>query len=54
MKILLDTAEEKSQLLGTDMSNMVELNIQQKMVNLLSLKTLNIDIHKVLCTWEEF
>ena len=54
MKIILDTSEEKEELLGPDMSNIVEFNIQQKMMNLSSLTTLTIDIHKVLCTWVEF
>ena len=54
MKILLDNAEEKSQLLGPNMSNMFNLNIHQKVANLSSLTTLTIDIQKELRTWEEF
>ena len=54
MKILLDTIEETAQRLGHDMSNIVDLSIQQKMSNLSSLTTLTIDIQKVLSTWEEF
>ena len=54
MKKLLDTAEEKAQLLGPNMSNILDLNIQQKMAKLSSLTTLTIDIQKALRTWEEF
>ena len=54
MKILLDTIKEKSQILGLDMSNIVNLNIHQKMANLSSITTLTIDVQKALRTWEEF
>ena len=52
MKRLLDTIEEKAQFLGSDMSNVVDLSIQQKMLNLLILTTLTIDIQKALHNWE--
>ena len=54
MKRLLDTAEEKAQFSGPDMSNIVDLSIQQKMSNLSSITTLTIDIQKALHNWEEF
>ena len=54
MKRLLHTTKEKIQLMGPDMRNIFNLNINQKVENFLSLKTLTIDIQKVLFTWEEF
>ena len=54
MKRLLETIEEKTQLLGPDMSNIFNMNIHQKVENLSSLTTLTIDIQKVLYTWEKF
>ena len=44
MKRLLDIAEEKTQFLGPEMSNIVDSSIQYKMSNLLSITTLTIDI----------
>ena len=54
MKILLEAAEEKTQLLGTDMSNIFNIYIHQNVENFSSLTTLMIDIQKALHTWEEF
>ena len=42
------------QLLGTDMINILDLDIHKKMENLLSLTTLTIDIQNSLHAWEEF
>ena len=44
MKILLDKTKEKTQLLGIDMINIIELPIQEKMSILSSVATLTIDI----------
>ena len=44
MKILIDTVDEKSQFLGPDMNNIVELSFQEKMVTLSRITTLTIDI----------
>ena len=54
MKILLDTAEEKTQLLGIEMSNITYLPIQEKMSILSSITTLTIDIQNALRNWTEF
>ena len=54
MQILLATAEEKEQILGTDMINILSIDMHQKVENLSTLTTLTIDIHKELHTWEDF
>ena len=54
MKILLEATEEKDQFLGPDMESIVDLAIQKKMLTLSSIKTLTIDIQKVLQSWIEF
>ena len=54
MKILLHTAEEKAQLLGPDMDNIIDLSIQEKMLTLSSITTLTIDIQKAHCNWTKF
>ena len=54
MKRLLDTAEEKAQFIGPDMESITDLSIQEKMLTLSSIKTLTIDIQKVLQNWSEF
>ena len=54
MKRLLDTTEEKTQLLGIDMINITNLPIQEKISILLSIKTLTIDIQNSLRNWTEF
>ena len=54
MKILLDTVKEKKQLLGPNMSKIVNLNIHQKLENLSTLTTLIIDIQKEIHAWGEF
>ena len=51
MKILLDTAEEKAQFLGTDMDNIIDLSIQEKMSTMSSITNLTIDIQKALRNW---
>ena len=54
MQILIAVAEEKVQILGTDMINILSIDMHQKVENLSTLTTLTIDIHKALRTWEEF
>ena len=54
MKILLGITDEKAQILGPDMDNIINLSIQEKMSTLSSLTTLTIDIHKALRNWIEF
>ena len=54
MKILMETADEKSQFLGTDMNNIVEISIWEKMATLSSVTTLTIDIQRALRSWEYF
>ena len=55
MKRLLDTAEDKTQLLGPDMINIIDLPMQQKMSIMSSVTTLTIDIQKnALHNWTEF
>ena len=54
MKRLLEDVDEKAQFLGPDMSIIFNIGIHKKVVNFLSLTTLNIYIQKVLHTWEEF
>ena len=54
MKRLLEAVKEKTQILGTNMSNIFDIDIHQKVENLSSLTTLTIDIKKALRTWEEF
>ena len=51
MKILPDTAEEKAQFLGTDMDNIIDLSIQEKMSTMSSITNLTIDIQKALRNW---
>ena len=54
MKRLLDIVEEKAQILGPDMNNIIDLSIQDKMSTLSSITTLTIDIQKALHNWTEF
>ena len=54
MKILLETTEEKAQILGLDMINITDLSIQENMSTLSSITTLTIDIHNALRNWTEF
>ena len=54
MQRLLAAAKEKEQILGTDMINILSIDMHQKVENLSTLTTLTIDIHKALLTWEEF
>jgi len=54
MKILLETVEEKDQLMVPDMERIADLSIQEKMSTLSSITTLTIDIQKVLQSWTEF
>ena len=54
MKILLDTSDEKGQLLGPDLENITDCSIQEKMLNLSSLTTLTIDIQNAIRSWVEF
>ena len=51
MKRLLDTVEEKTQLLGIDMRNIIDLPIQEKLSILSSITTLTIDIQNALRNW---
>ena len=51
MKRLLGTAEEKTQLLGPNMINIIDLPIQEKMSILSSITTLTIDIQNALSNW---
>ena len=44
MKRLLETAEEKDQLMGPDMEKLAEVSIPEKMLILSSLTTLTINI----------
>ena len=48
MKRLLDMVEEKAQFLGTDMDNIIDLSIQEKMSTMSSITNLTIDIQKAL------
>ena len=48
MKRLLNTAEEKAQIFGPDMDNIIDLSIQEKMLTLSTIRPLSIDIHKAL------
>ena len=54
MQRILATAEENSQILGTDMINMLNIYMHQNIENFSSLTTLIIDIQKALRMWEEF
>ena len=45
---ILETAEEKDQLMGPDMEKIAEVSILEKMSILSSLTTLTIDIQKIL------
>ena len=54
MKILMDTADEKSQFLGPDISNILDISIQEKMSTLSSITTLTIDIQRALHISAEF
>ena len=54
MQRLLLIVEEKRQILGTDMINILSIDMHQKVENLSNLITLTIDIQKALHTWEEF
>ena len=54
MKILLETTEEKTQLLGIKMIHIIDLPIQEKMSILSSITTLTIGIQNALCNWTKF
>ena len=54
MKRLLETVEEKDQLMGSDMEKIAEVSIPKKMSILSSLTTLTIDIQKILQSWTDF
>ena len=54
MKWLINAAEEKNQLLGPNMENIVEIPMSEKMSILSSLTTLTIDIQKALQSWNDF
>ena len=54
MKILLDAAEEKAQFMGSDMEIIADLSIQENMLTLSSIRTLTIDIQKLLHRWKKF
>ena len=54
MRRLLIAVEEKTQILGTDMINILSIDIHQKVDNLTTLTTLTTYIHIELRTWEEF
>ena len=54
MKRLLDTVEEKTQMLGIDMRNITVLPIQEKLSILSSITTLTIDIQNALRNWKKF
>ena len=54
MQQIIFVSEEKKQILGTDMINILNIDMHQKIENLEILTTLTIDIHKALHTWEEF
>ena len=54
MKILTDTADEKAQFSRTDMNNILELSLQEKMTTLSSITTLTIDIQRALRSWADF
>ena len=54
MKRLLETAEEKDQLMGPNMEKIAEVSIPNKMSILSILTTLTIDIQKILQSWMDF
>ena len=54
MQRLLAAAKEKRQILGTDMMNILNIDMHQKVENLLTLTTLTINIHNEFRTWKEF
>ena len=54
MKRLLETGEEKDQLMGPDMEKIAKVSIPKKMSILSSLTTLTIDIQKILQSWMDF
>ena len=54
MQRLPAAVEEKTQILGTDMINILSIDMHQKIENLSTLTTLTIYIQKALHTWEEF
>ena len=54
MKRLLETTEEKDQIMGPDMESIADLSIHEKMATLSSITTLTIDIQKVLQSWANF
>ena len=54
MKIFLETVEEKTQLLGIDMINIIDLPVQEKLMILSSITTLTIDIQNALHNWTKF
>ena len=51
MKRLLNTVEEKIQLLGINMRNIIDLPIQDKLLMLSSITTLTTDIQNSLRNW---
>ena len=54
MKWIIETTEEKDQLMGPDMERISEVSISEKMLILSSLTTLTIDIQKILQSWIDF
>ena len=50
---MLSTIEKKTRPLGTNMINNLDLDMHNKMENLSSLTTLNIDLQTSLHAWEE-
>ena len=54
MKQLIETADEKGQLMGPDMERIAEVSISEKMSILSGLTTLTIGIQKILQSWIDF
>ena len=54
MKRLLETTEEKDQLMGPDMEKIAKVSIPEKMSISSSMTTLTIDIQKILQSWTDF
>ena len=54
MKRLMDTTDEKSQVLGPNMNNIIDISIQEKMSTLSNITTLTIDIQRALRSWADF
>ena len=51
MKKILDTAKEKTQILGPNMINITDLTMQENMSTLSRITTLTIDIQNALRNW---